>query len=1139
MINTTDKPAILESGVNLDLQIREALAWTERTIAKQLQDTRLRPHVRLAFARLLGEENLHTRELDEPFLEAAYEIVASDSQNTGTREPMGCIKKYVKEPRASATTYAYVKRGLRILFVKLWTQRVLMLPTLFTLGPGFTFEYFDNELLRWIAGFDSTSKDGTRKADYPRMRYFGPRLLLATDWANVQDVALNQIADLNLAQIRYARGEHPYIISGSPFPWLALPSYLLRDFPDRVTFTKEDLNNYSAWAVHNSAGRGRLEEFVFEDPIARRKRLKRKRRAEQGRKNHGNSRPRSTGGSHPKTEATFDSDRGSIKTHQAVLQICKQVLRKPRTSMDWRAGVPVYPGREQLNISEFAGIWIESFKAWLNHRKAVQGYRSDQAVLASLNILADYLFFYLPWWRELYPDGAIDLPRAPKDFSRYAFVSRHVDEPIERLPITLLEFVKLRRSTSAESQATVIRHIVLYFRFIDTHFHDDDRIGGMNFKNPLDDEFDLPRIKGKKNKTNKIVIPPNIYGHLLFWCYAVEAFGQNLLSNVLNGILSEYSADVRSSHHFRSEVFGGVPKFTYRGREISVTSIPNVFSWVERDVYKDGEVKRIAIPHATALRLLIVTLETGLRAQSIQWLDRTTWDSLNDGTGPQYTYRLLVNTDKTKTEAWAPPIVYRVRQALQREAAFQELFVDYDAFEAVPYEGGSSPFEDIRPLFRAPTSGRPISDNAYADVWVRLLAAFQDFYRELTGERHVQLVYLKRQVTEDDQPVIRYNRNDSFPYCPLSILAVYTPHSCRATFATNRQGHGILELSDVAEILGHEGIATTSHYTKLSADQLADRLGRSDSAILGEYSVFEIGPRSEYLRADKPDSPLVKSFRLNREAAVEAFKFMPSMALWSIEDGKQDEHDGLALLKSGPMSHIRFRETHICPVGEECPTDIIRQNGRARLCGICPLAMKCIDHLPAIAAKRNQLLERVQFLQMQRKQMEAAGEPVAALDAHWDEIQLTINELLGWQFSEEILHRILSNERERPEIKDYVLVDRPDIVRRHLSRVVRKSDKTEFLLQRLGESNAYPSMTSPQVQMAAALLRRRLSAGEGLDDIASAVDGDDDIRFVSSQLAVFMKTAGITMKELSRALGTDNLTLAPPHFTLLESQGEK
>lgn len=485
MINTTDKPIILQRGIKLDHQIREALAWADRTIATQLKDTHLRPHVRLAFARFLGKDNLRTLELDEPFLEAAFEIVASDSQNTGTREPMACINKYVKAPRASASTYAYVKRGLRIMFVKLWTQHVLMLPTIFTLGPGFSFKDFDNELLQWIEGFDPASRDGAQKGDYRRMRYFGPRLLLATDWSNVQDAALDQIADLNLAQIRYARGKHTYMISGSSFPWLALPSYLLRDFPDRVTFTKEALNNYSAWAVRNSAGRGELEEFVFEDPIARRKRLRRKSRAEQGRKDLGNPDPLSKGGSHPRAEATFCSDSGSITTHQAVLQICKQVLRKPRTSMDWRAGAPVYPGREQLNVSEIADAWIESFKAWLHHRKVVQGYRSDHGVLASLNLLADYLFFYLPWWRELYPNSAVDLPLAPKDFSRYAFVSRHVDEPIERLPITLLEFVKLRRSTSAESQAIVIRHLTLYFRFVDTHFHDDNRIGGTHFKNPL------------------------------------------------------------------------------------------------------------------------------------------------------------------------------------------------------------------------------------------------------------------------------------------------------------------------------------------------------------------------------------------------------------------------------------------------------------------------------------------------------------------------------------------------------------------------------------------------------------------------------------------------------------------------------
>jgi len=311
-------------------------------------------------------------------------------------------------------------------------------------------------------------------------------------------------------------------------------------------------------------------------------------------------------------------------------------------------------------------------------------------------------------------------------------------------------------------------------------------------------------------------------------------------------------------------------------------------------------------------------------------------------------------------------------------------------------------------------------------------------------------------------------------------------------------------------------VQTTATYTKYSGEQLEERLHRSDVALLNEYSIFEVGSGSGYIRADIPDSALVKSFSKNRNRAIENYKFMPSVSLWTIEDAIVDEYDGLALLRDGPMSHIRFRETHICPVGEECPADIIKGIGSAKRCGICPLAMRCIDHLPAIAAKKNQLLERIQYQRGLHKQLQTDGEPVAALDAIWDELQLDINELLGWNFCQETLNSLLSDAHQNGDNEMVFHVDRPDIVRRHLQLVTRQCDATAFLLQRIGESNAFPSMTSPQVQVAAAALRRKFSAGQGLDSIACIQGSKDDVRVVAAMLGTMMKIGGLSIDDISQ-----------------------
>lgn len=1096
MINTTDKPQVLAEGTDLDTAVRGALTWAEVALQDQFADTDQRHDVRTTFSRFLGEANRRDAPFDERFLIAAHEFAASDATNIGTPIHMTMLAEYLNKRTVAATGYPVVKRGLKLALVELWRNQVLLLPTVFTPGPQFAFASFKHEVLQWLLSFDPTK--AKHSGDARRLYYYGPRLLLASNWTRFEDVSLNDIAKLHLAQRLHAMGQHPYAIAGSSFPWSQLPTALLEQYPDRASFTAEDLARYSAWAAQQAVKRGDFENFLIVKKPARLTR--------PAALPHARHTPVAR-----EAKPDLAAEIQAASTHAAVLELFKRLSNK-RDGSSWKAGVLTYPGREHIDSATLSAKWVDTFRAFLHHREHVQGYRSSGEVISSLNMLADYLFFYLPWWKELYPNAAAKLPSSPREFARYTYVSRHTEESIEVLPLPLLTVIKLRRP-KAESAAICIKHLTLYFRFVAAHYGEDESIAGPAFRNPLDDEFDAPRLPGKKGKTNKQIIPQSIYGHLLFWCYAVESFGEQLIRQGLDGAFNGDFRRMRESLRFEAAKCGEVPVFRYRGREIPVASIPNVFTWFKREVARDGETLSVVVPHLSALRLLIASLETGLRCQSVQWLDINTWDSLNAEADGRYTYRLLVNTDKTKVEPWAPPVVFRVRDLMLREAAFQRSFADAESFEAVPYEGHeSSPFDHVRPLFRSPNSGRPIRDDTYNDAWLALLVDFEAFYRELTGERHVRLAYIKAHRTPDGQPIIKYATRNANPYCSLSILPVHTPHSCRATFATNRQGQGVLELSDVADLLGHEGVATTSHYTKFSGEQLQERLQRSDVAVLGDYSIFETGSASGYIRADKPDSALVKGFNTDRVGTVAAFRFMPSVALWSLED-TGTEQEGLELLKSGPMSHIRFRETHICPVGEECPEEVVKHIGMPKRCGMCPLAMKCVDHLPAIAAKRNQLRERIRYLHAHGERLKAAGEPATTLDAVWDEMQLDINELLGWQFSEDVLHSMLARADNNPAIH----VERPDIVERHLTRVTRRCDRAEFLLHRLGEANAYPSLSSPQVQLAASVLRRRLSAGDDLDALVGA-DSVDDVQAVASLLRTMMEASGLSTQEMAKSL---------------------
>lgn len=225
------------------------------------------------------------------------------------------------------------------------------------------------------------------------------------------------------------------------------------------------------------------------------------------------------------------------------------------------------------------------------------------------------------------------------------------------------------------------------------------------------------------------------------------------------------------------------------------------------------------------------------------------------------------------------------------------------------------------------------------------------------------------------------------------------------------------------------------------------------------------------------------------------------------------------------MSRIRFRETHICPVGEECPLDVVERIGAPKRCGCCPLAMRCVDHLTAIAAKRNQLLERIRYLHAKIEGMQSRGEPVAVLDEMWDELDLDVNEYLGWQLSEEVLNSVPFNEGAAGGPTFHV--EQPEVVKRHLQRISRSGNFAEFVLQRIADSNAYPSMTSPQIQAAAARVRRSLLARKGTDQLVFEDDSFDAVRDAAALLNVAMKSSGLSREQVAHALSAPASELTP------------
>lgn len=1074
-------------------------------------------------------------EIGSEFLRTALAFSALNSRNEGLGELLDGFEHILKERRPPASSIAAIKQGIKLLLVELWNQGVILLPTVFSPGTYFSPVVVNNELYSFVKKFKPPHvHDRISEEDARRLFYYLPRIILSTSWNKVEDVHLIEFAELHRAQRLFMLGRNSAPFVTSPVPWVLFIVELLKEFPDRVNYTEEDLINYSQWTT------GNIAEQDFADYLPK-----------KIQKNDSDSLPKRRYAHEPS-----NAQRSEIKTdelvplaksngHDNALAYFRRCSGIKRNGIDWISESLRYPGREHVSLEKFILPWRGAMQAFLMHRKNVKGYEDENSITFSLNILADYIFLYLPWWKELYPDSIVPLPFSPKDFGRYAFFYRSANEPLENFPATFPVLLNLRRKTD-DSAYAALKQVHLFFRFVELHFSEDESVAGPNFRNPIFREFDLPRVK-KPFKTTKVVFPKGVYKYLVHYVYAVEAMGEYLLGKCL---ANEFSIDklrlISGLRWLDASILGFIPFVRVNDKVIPVCQVPNVFSWVTRLVKKDGAPSgECFIPHLTTLRLLIAAIEIGLRVAGLRWLDRRTWDQNNNGEteysefsfqpSGRYIYSLFVNTDKTKEKPWTTEIVFRVRSLLLRENAFQKNIDELDMNVAVPYQGREeSRFGYIVPLFRATSSAKPISESLYSNYWSFLLIGFQEFYSGVLGRRtpFVKVSAVKDKSRNGEPKVIVLE--DGRLYCPVSILAINTPHACRATYATNRQG--LIETEEISTQIGHGSTTATIYYQAPRAEDLHEKLEAADRAIFDDSQRFEPDDAA-YVRPDKPDSAMVRSFIRNRESALKEFRVMPAIALWNSAETENMGADAIEELRNGPMSLVRFHPTHICPVGDECPADIVKLTGEFKRCGICPLALKGIDHLPAIAAKKNCLLERIRFQVRQRDTLVSAGE-IQAADELWDVIELDTNEWLGWQLSEEVLAKEYDEVIAKDGASEDVGVfhaDAPEIVRKHLQRVVKNTSEVEFLLCRIAESNAYPTMQSPQLQAVANSIRRRLLGGREPRDFLSDLPGSADIALASSLLKTVMQANQLSLEDISKKLTTQPVLPASGHLHLGES----
>ena len=794
-----------------------------------------------------------------------------------------------------------------------------------------------------------------------------------------------------------------------------------------------------------------------------------------------------------------------------------------------------YPGRGAFEITKLGAKWFVAFRAYLAYRH--RDYETDKQVRASLHLLADYILLYLPWWMARHPWTTLKLPTSPRHFLRYYYVDRtrfhsKEEQGLGVLPKTLNEMLSLRRPTQDSRNTTRIA-LQMFFNFVLTYFEDNADFVSKGMQNPIRSDFDN-EVSSRRTKTNKIPFSEDVFPFLIHYGQAIEAFGEFLQQQAYECNLFR-NMPWGSQDGYDPNVLGYVPIFWYRSRLYRIDWVPNIYTVAKRiihsnplepnGIYVQGRrvnsgadrIVTLNFPHLTVVRLIMTMVESGLRAQSIQWLDRRTFDKLAPplssvaelhGSALEQCYHALyINTDKSH-EPWNNLVSWRVRRSLIAESLFQASVADVYVNQEVSYEEReNSRFLPILALFRSNLSAKPISDAHYYARWVVFLHGFQGFYNRKDGVDRTD---------SSDALVLLKERDDWIEGASVAdiYLPIHTPHSCRATYATLKDGD--LEVSEIAEQLGHSNTAVTNTYQVPQFERLVTKLKHIDEQMMGSGIYDPLGSSPAYLHPEKADSSVRIAFEKSRDQAIVDFVFVPGIALWSLSELDEDSST-LELLRHSPASVIRWHTTHVCPVGNQCPREVVANAGALNRCGICPLAAKCLDNLPAIEAKQTELLERIQISGARIRLMVERGAAQTDIDALHREMSMDTKELLGWKLSAEILR---SRQREIGAADTGYHVDQPELVRKQLELVTRSQSESEFFLQRIADANAYPSLESAEVRAKAARYTRLILARQGRLEEAAFLDlpKHSELTIFASMLKPYVEAKNLSLEQVAVAI---------------------
>lgn len=1062
-------------------------------------------HLRAAFAKFVYGRILRApgRLFDRAYVECAFDAY---KQKIGhlTREHFHLLMAADEAgPYSYKASYAIALRpGLGIFLVALHSSGAVTLPATFPWplmrqeNPEGFFRRLEvgkqvaSELLAFVRSLDSQSEALPHPAfqsvggDRKRREWFltyATKLLLASGWHRPEDVNLEDLLSIKAAE-REVSGK-----TEMPLAFKALLDVINLGFPGRVQVSSADWATALKEKVERSApGKGRATTSVS-------KALRHL------------------------FENGFLSDNDLF---DEVLHLSAAWGNPKRVRTIERL-----PGLD-VDIRSVSELWLDLEELYM--RKIVR--ESYKAIYSALGWWNVYLFFYLPYWFDRNSDSSLTFPSAPSLLIKSVFVSRLLDVD-EARPVTFMEFMNAqaeRKEWKSNSYYATLKGIQGFFAFLE--LYSDEIPGCEGFTQPLS-SLDYPKTS-RAVATNKKPVPRRFFGVYLDYFEALLAHHGVVTNKILAGEIT--SKELRTIERnggvidtfSTGDLVGYIPVIFTKSRTIPLQFMPNVLDSRPR-IVRGG--RSLNLPHPHSLHQNLVALHTGVRHNHIQWLDKDKFDSLVGEEVSEFSL-LFVNTDKQKKEPWTPYVNFRVIELLRAQREWCDLIEEVGFHSEHFYNGNSdTKWPKFRPLFAYYKNGKPHNDSKYAEVWQAALCGLQGLMPELPEfGRSRQLLRLLPPGHFPNDPgletkLVEYGAQFQMGQsCSLKVATSITPHSARVAVVS--QYITFLPTDLIGRYITGQKAGVVTYYVHLDQETLeveqVHQAARMRAAVLrGACEPILSGAvaSTTFVHADNVNCALARGIKSNLGETIAAFG---GMSISFTEKTRR----GVDVLRETGGADVAFNKTEVCPYGNNCPPDIVKELNGLRRCGLCQYAVRFIDHLPAVLAKKRQVAEEVDQLE------NLLATDTKTLNAKYSSEELDILEeqrsrlcedLAGWALSEEVLevirHRIAAGHETRTWT-----VQKPEIIQRDLRRVSTQTTASEYLLARLGESIAFPILESPQVRARFDLLRRELlvRAGSLREAFSSSVPVDPAAE-CAGLLKTVIASTGMTLTQLAQRLEHD------------------